>query len=181
MDLRRDALAAAAECILAVERRCTQESSLVGTVGRVSVEPGAINVIPGIARFTIDVRAPEDAQRARCLDDLRAEMTEIAQRRGVAITSRVIHNLDAAPCAGWLMGGIDRAITQTGITALRLPSGAGHDAMAMAPLTDIGMIFVRCEKGISHAPAEAISHADAGIGAYVMSNFIENFSPRGHA
>lgn len=179
MNLRRDALAAAAECVLAIEDHCRQKQDVVGTVGCISAAPGAINVIPGAVRFTIDLRSGDDAQRRSSLENLTTKLSEIGRRRNVAIASRVIHSLDSTPCADWLIDGIDRAITQAGVKPLRLASGAGHDAMAMHPLTDVGMIFVRCEKGISHSPAEAISPYDAGMGAWVMSNFIENFAPRG--
>src|SRR6185437_3424662 len=103
MDGRRDALAAAAECVLAIERRCGAEPNLVGTVGRLEAEPGAVNVIPGRARFSIDVRAPDDAQRRRVVDDVMAEISAIARRRGVDVEVTKTHELSAAPCAPWLM------------------------------------------------------------------------------
>ena len=175
MPARKDALAAAAECVLAIETRCAGEPGLVGTVGRIEAGPGAINVIPGRAAFTIDVRAPDDAQRARAADDLILQLGTIARRRGVTLTARKIYDMAAAPCAPWLMEQIDRAIAAEGLSPFRLPSGAGHDGMAMIRLTDIGMIFLRCEGGISHNPAEAISVEDAETGARVLLRFIENF------
>ena len=175
---RKDALAAAAECVLAIETRCGAEPGLVGTVGRMEVAPGAINVIPGSVRFTIDIRAPDDAQRVYAAGDVEREIEEIAARRGVAVTISKIHDIAAAPCASWLMDQIDGAIAAEGIAPFRLPSGAGHDGMAMIDLTDIGMIFLRCEGGISHNPAEAITVEDAEIGAQVLLRFIENFKPR---
>jgi allantoate deiminase len=178
MDGRRDALAAAAECVLAIERRCGAEPNLVGTVGRLETEPGAVNVIPGLVRFSIDVRAPDDAQRRRAVDDIVAEIDAIARRRGVDIQVKKSHELDAAPCAPWLMEQVDRAIAAEGVRPFRLPSGAGHDGMAMVALADIGMIFVRCTRGISHNPAEAIKVADAELGARVLLRFIRNFEDR---
>jgi len=178
MGCRRDALAAAAECIAAIETRCSAEDGLVGTVGQLEVAPGAINVIPGHARFSIDIRAPDDAQRQRCADDVQSLAAAICERRRVAIETRKIHDLPAAPCAPWLMDQIDTAIAAQGITPFRLPSGAGHDGMAMIALCDIGMIFVRCAGGISHNPAEAITQQDAEIGARVLLNFIRDFKPR---
>jgi allantoate deiminase len=177
MPARRDALMAAAHCLLAIEARCSAEEGLVGTVGRLEVRPGAINVIPGGTRFTIDIRAPDDGQRARATDDVLSRVAEIAASRGVTHGVRKIHDLPAAPCAPWLMDRIDRAIAAEGIAPLRLPSGAGHDGMAMIAIADIGMIFVRCAGGISHNPAEAISVADAGIGARVLWRFIRDFEP----
>jgi allantoate deiminase len=164
MATRRDALAAAAACILAIEERCSREAGLVGTVGRMEITPGAINVIPGRARFTIDIRAPDDAQRRRAADDVLFGLNEIAASRGVKVAIRKIYDMNAAPCAPWLMA-----------------SGAGHDGMAMIDLADIGMIFLRCAGGISHNPAEAITVADAEIGAQVFLRFIRDFRPRAHS
>ncbi|HEX4507870.1 MAG TPA: allantoate amidohydrolase [Alphaproteobacteria bacterium] len=175
MTARKDALAAAAECVLAVETRCAGEQGLVGTVGRIEARPGAINVIPGHAVFTIDVRAPEDEQRVQAADDVLRQLDAIAAKRGVTLTARKIYDMAATPCAPWLMGQIDGAIADQGITPFHLPSGAGHDGMAMIAVADIGMIFLRCEKGISHNPAEAITVDDAETGARVLLRFIENF------
>jgi allantoate deiminase len=127
-----DALAAAAECVLAIEARCGR-AGLVGTVGRIEAGPGAINVIPGRARFTIDVRAPEDAQRARAADDLIQTLPPSPQARR-HIGTRKIYDMAAAPCAPWLMEQVDSAIAAEGIKPFRLPSGAGHDGMAMIRL-----------------------------------------------
>jgi allantoate deiminase len=177
MGRRRDALAAAAECVTAIETRCSAEDGLVGTVGRLEVSPGAINVIPGHALFSIDIRAPDDAQRRRCADDVLTLIAAIGLRRGIAIETRKIHDLPAAPCAPWLMDRIDAAISGEGIPPFRLPSGAGHDGMAMIALSDIGMIFVRCAGGISHNPAEAITAEDAETGQRILLRFIRDFQP----
>ena len=181
MPARKDALAAAAECVLAIEARCAMEPGQHATVGRIEAGPGASNVIPGRAAFTIDVRAPEDAQRARAADDLIQTLGAIARRRGVTLGTRKIYDMAAAPCAPWLMEQVDSAIAAEGIKPFRLPSGAGHDGMAMIRLTDIGMIFLRCEGGVSHNPAEAITVEDAETGARVLLRFIENFKPRASA
>ena len=179
MTARKDALAAAAECVLAVEARCAAEPGLVGTVGRIEAKPGAINVIPGWAVFTIDIRAPEDAQRTEAAADVLRQLETIAARRGVTLAVRTIYDMAAAPCAPWLMEQVDAAIAAEGITPFHLPSGAGHDGMAMVAIADIGMIFLRCEKGISHNPAEAITVEDAETGARILLRFIEGFRPLG--
>ncbi len=181
MNLRRDALAGAAECVLAVERRCASVPALVGTVGKVEALPGAVNVIPGKARFSIDIRAPEDAARIAAVEHLLAEMDAICARRKLFMRAMKTHEGGVAACAPWLMDQIGAAIATEGITVRKLPSGAGHDGMAMIGLCDIGMLFVRCEKGISHNPAEAISAEDAEIGARVFLRFIENFQPKTRA
>jgi allantoate deiminase len=177
MGARQDALVAAAEVILAVEQRCAREQDLVGTVGRIEASPGAVNVIPGECRFTIDVRAPEDSRRRKAVEDLRAAVAEVSTRRAMQTRIEVLHDSAAAPCAPWLMQQIDAAIAAQGITPKRLPSGAGHDAMAMADLTDSGMIFVRCGGGISHNPAESITVEDAQTGFETLSRLVRNLDP----
>jgi allantoate deiminase len=177
---RRDALAAAAECILLVERRAAAEPDLVGTVGRIEAGPGAVNVIPGEARFTVDLRSPADGRRAAALADLLAGFEEIARRRNVTLTTAKTHEAVSMPCAPWLADQVRDAIEGEGHALRSLPSGAGHDGMAIGSLADIAMIFVRCRGGISHNPAEAITAADAEAGARVLTRFIRNFVPRTH-
>jgi allantoate deiminase len=174
---RRDALAAAAECILLVERLAGAEPDLVGTVGRIEAVPGAVNVIPGEVRFTLDLRAPDDARRMAAEADLGAGFAAIAQKRAVTIVATRTHEAAATPCAPWLIDRIASAIAAEGQAPRRLPSGAGHDGMAMAAMTDIGMIFVRCRGGISHNPAESITAEDAETGARVLARFIRDFQP----
>jgi len=178
MDRRRDALTAAAEAILAVESYCSKVPGLVGTVGRISATPGAVNVIPGDAAFTIDIRAGDDDLRRKAVNDIKVEITGLCVRRGVEIEMGTIHESDGCQCAPWLMDQLDAAVTTSGHPQKRLMSGAGHDGMAMEHITDIGMLFIRCEGGISHHPAEAISVADADAGAQALLNFIKNFKPQ---
>jgi allantoate deiminase len=177
MNLRQDALAAAAECVLAIERRGGRVPDLVGTVGKLECLPGAVNVVPGKVRFTIDIRAPQDAVRLAAVDDVLAAMQEIAARRNVKLVVAKTHEGGVAACAPWLMEQIGAAIAAERVPVRKLPSGAGHDGMAMIDVADIGMLFVRCEKGISHNPAEAITLADVETSARVWLRFIENFDP----
>jgi allantoate deiminase len=178
MNLRRDALAAASECILAIEARCGREPELVGTVGKIEASPGATNVIPGLVRFTIDLRAPSDDQRRRATADVEQAIRSICARRSVDVDIRPTHEGKTAACAEWLQRQIGRAIEAEGLEARRLPSGAGHDGMALVDLVDIGMLFVRCKAGISHNPLEAITVADAELSARVFLRFIEHFEPK---
>jgi allantoate deiminase len=178
MTLRSDALAAAAECVLAVERICSRTRDLVGTVGRIEALPGAVNVIPGKARFTLDVRALIDSLRREAVLDLLAEFESIGRRRGVRIKATKVHEGDTAACAPWLMEQVAGAIEAEGLRVRELPSGAGHDGMAIIALAPICMLFVRCEKGISHNPAEAITIADVDTAARVFLRFVERFRPR---
>ena len=178
MNLRRDTLAAAAECVLAVERICGAEPELVGTVGKIEALPGAINVIPGRTRFSLDVRAPSDQQRARAVAAIRSAFGEIATRRRVELDIKPVWEASTAACAPWLQQQIAAAIARENLPVRHLPSGAGHDGMAMIAIADIAMLFVRCKGGISHNPAEAISAADVDVATRVFLNFIENFQPR---
>ncbi|HYL24402.1 MAG TPA: allantoate amidohydrolase [Burkholderiales bacterium] len=175
MHLRRDALAAAAECVLAVERIAKGDPELVGTVGRIEAKPGAINVIPGEVQFTIDIRAPRDELRAQAVREATEAVQAIAARRNVLCRVEKLQELGVAKCAPWLMQQLERAIAAEGIRVRKLPSGAGHDGMAMKTLTDIAMLFVRCKAGISHNPAESITEADAAVGAKTLLRFIEDF------
>jgi allantoate deiminase len=175
MRLRRDALAAAAECVLAVERIAAADPELVGTVGRIEASPGAINVIPGKVVFTVDVRAPRDELRHSGVNQIRREIAALCGKRKIRADVEDLQELGVAPCAEWLMAQMDRAVAAEGIKVRRLPSGAGHDGMALKGITDICMLFVRCKDGISHNPAESISAEDAGAGARVLLRFIEDF------
>lgn len=178
MRLRQDALAAAAECVLAVELLAGSEREIVGTVGKIEVLPGAINVIPGRVRFSLDVRAPTDAQRERAVSAIRGAFADIARRRRVGLEMKPVWEASTAMCARWLQDQLASAIEAESLPARRLPSGAGHDGMAMIAIADIGMLFVRCRGGISHNPAEAIASADAEVAARVFLRFIENFHPQ---
>jgi allantoate deiminase len=179
MALRRDALTGAAECIGAIEQFCrTDESGLVGTVGYIQARPGATNVIPGEVSFTIDMRAPTDMHRKRAVADIVRQIEAIAKRRQLALQLDVTHENRTAPCAPWLKDQIAQAIAGEGGSAFELPSGAGHDGMAMIDIADVGMIFVRCRGGVSHHPDEHVELADADAGARVLLRVVENFRPR---
>lgn len=179
MALRRDALAAAAEIVLAVERYCAARPGLVGTVGQLLASPGAVNVIPGRVCLSLDIRAAEDTLRRAAVTDLFAEIEAIGHRRRIAVAVSKTHDSPSTRCASWLIEQLERAVMAQGIPPRRLSSGAGHDAMAMAALTDVGMLFVRCKGGISHNPVESITAQDAEIGARVLLEFIRNFQPMG--
>ncbi len=178
MRLRRDSLAAAAEFVLAVERICGAEPELVGTVGKIEALPGAINVIPGRTRMSLDVRAPTNEQRERAVAAIRAAFAEIARRRRVESDMKLMWEASTSACAPWLQRQFAAAIEGEGLPVRHLPSGAGHDGMAMIAIADIGMLFVRCKGGISHNPAEAISREDAEVGARALLRFIQDFQPR---
>lgn len=178
MSLRHDALATVAEAVLAVERRCQSESAeLVGTVGQLNVLPGAANVIPGWARFPVDIRAADDPVRRAAKDDIVQAIKAVGARRGVRIHIVEAREVPACACAPELMDQLQAAAAAQGVTVRRLPSGAMHDAMQLARLTDAAMLFVRCKAGVSHNPAEAISVEDADLGVRILLSFIRRFRP----
>lgn len=181
MGQRQDALAAASEMVLFVERYCTEhkdEGGLVGTVGIVEAKPGAINVIPQDVMFTIDVRSGDDAARRRAVASLRAQFSAIAARRNVALDLAAIYEADAAPCDPQLQGLLGTSIASTGLPVRKLPSGAGHDAMVFPAVCPIAMLFVRCgNNGISHHPDEIMTAEDAEISTRVLLDFFERYEP----
>lgn len=169
MARRHDAAAAAAELILYVERRCTQEPGLVGTVGQLTVPDGAMNIIPGRCELSLDVRAGDDPTRDAAVADIMAEMERIAQRRGVTLVSREVQRTPAVKCSPRLQQVLADAMTRNGLTPRYLPSGAGHDAMMFDGLTEVAMLFVRCGNGgVSHSPREIITAEDADIAVRVL-------------
>lgn len=179
MALRRDALAGAAECIVAIEEFCrTDEAGLVGTVGYINAMPGATNVIPGKVSFTMDIRSQSDMHRKRAVADIVRRIEAIAKRRELALQIDVTHENRSVPCAPWLQTQIAAAVAGEGYAVFELPSGAGHDGMAMVDVADIGMIFVRCRGGVSHNPAEHVELVDADTGARVLLRLIEDFRPQ---
>jgi allantoate deiminase len=179
MPLRRDALAGAAECIVEIEEFCrTDEDGLVGTVGYIHAMPGATNVIPGQAAFTIDIRAPTDAHRKLAVADIVRRIENIAKRRKLKLQLDVTHENRTVPCVPWLKSQVAAAAAGEGFRVFELPSGAGHDGMAMIDIADVAMVFVRCRGGISHHPDEHVAVGDADAGARVLLRLIENFRPR---
>ena len=172
---RHDALAAAAGMVLAIEAAAQAEVGSVATVGRLEAHPGAVNVIAGRAAFPVDLRAPQDETRARLRARVERAIGGIASARGVAAAIATTHEEPAAPCAAPLRRMIVAAIAAQGHTVLSLPSGAGHDAMEMAAIAPIGMVFVRCRGGLSHHPDEHVSDADAEAGARVLHGLLPRF------
>jgi allantoate deiminase len=176
---RRDALAAAAEMVLAVEARAKGERDLVATVGRLSLTNAAGNTIPGKVQFSLDVRAPLDAQRATAVSDIKAAIARIAAQRNVAAQVTLTHDAAATPCDARLMQLLSDGIESIGLRVRHLPSGAGHDAMAFRGRLPVAMLFVRCKGGISHHPAEHASAADIDVASRVLLSFIDAYARKG--
>ncbi len=177
---RRDALAAAAQMVLAIEEHARERAAtLVATVGKLAVAGGgAINVIPGDVEFTIDVRSGDDGTRLAAVTALRERCEAIAAARSVELGWDVMFELAAAPCDARLQDAFAAAIAAQGLPPVRLPSGAGHDAMEMARLAPMGMLFVRCGNGgISHNPLETMTAADADVATRALVTFLEHLDP----
>jgi hydantoinase/carbamoylase family amidase len=176
--VRRDALTAAAEMILAIEAHCRANPLLVGTVGRIEALPGAVNVIPQDVTFSLDLRSGEDGPRRTAFAAIHAGLETIAARRSVALGWDAYFDSAAAPCDARLQEQLADAIVRAGFRVKRLPSGAGHDAMMFPPVCPTAMLFVRCGNGgISHHPDETLSAEDADLATRVLLDFLEHFSP----
>jgi len=159
MNLRHDALAAAAEWIVAVENLAQRTADLVATVGFVEAKPGAMNVIAGEARATLDIRHASDRARTEALDELVRQAESLAARRGVTVKWRTLLAQQAVAMDPFLTGQIEQAVQKAGCEPHRMASGAGHDAMILAEKVSAAMIFLRTPGGISHDPAESV-HLD---------------------
>ena len=182
MALRRDPGPAAAECILALERICRAGTDgLVGTVGRMTALPGAFNVIPGAIEFSMDIRAETSTTRDAAVAAITDEIHAIAAARGLSASVTLMQALAESPCDPSLTALLEEALADLSLPARRLPSGAGHDAMVMAALCPTAMLFIRCEGGISHNPAEAVTEADCALAAQAMLTFIDKLERRERA
>ena len=173
MPMRKDALTAAAEMLLAIEAWARSRSNLVATVGKLEVPGAAANTIPGRVRFTLDIRSPSDQERINAVGDIRQSLDAIARRRGVSARVSVGHEAPAAVCDQRLSDQLAAAVESFGIRPRRLPSGAGHDAMAFDRVIPFAMLFVRCRGGVSHNPDEFAAPADIDLAARVLATFLD--------
>jgi allantoate deiminase len=172
MALRRDALCAAAEFVLAAEKLALKTAGLVATVGQIYTEPGASNVIPGEVQLTLDVRHANDARRHAAVKQLRGEASAIARRRRMKLNFESVHEAGAMDCCLQLSALLAQAVGRYQKEVLRLPSGAGHDAAVMARITPTAMLFIRCKGGISHHPNESVSVCDVRVALKVLNDFL---------
>jgi allantoate deiminase len=160
MNLRHDAMSAAAEWILEVERVAKREKGLVATVGRIAATPNAANVVAGQVRLSLDVRHKSNDVRTRATDFLAVQAEEIAHRRGLTLERKILLNQPAVSMDPFLMDQIEQAAVKTACKTHRMVSGAGHDAMILADKTPTAMIFLRTPGAISHHPSESVSVED---------------------
>jgi allantoate deiminase len=172
MQMRRDALVGAAALITEVDRMARATPGLLGTVGTLSVAPGAVNAVPREVRTMVELRAPEDAVRARAGQAITAFAEAMAGERGLGLDMTRSYHQPAAPCDPDLMARLEAAVRAQGGRGLRLASGATHDASAMADLCPIAMLFVRCAGGVSHRPEEHASAEDMGAAVAAIGGFL---------
>jgi allantoate deiminase len=176
MELRRDAACALAELVLAVEAAGRAQPGLVATVGRLAALPGAPNVIPGSAAASLDVRHADDATRTAAVAALRERAGAIAAERGVELEWEQRMDAPAVTMDERLTSLLAAATAARGVPDVRLPSGAGHDAVALAGLTGVAMLFVRCAGGVSHHPDEAVDAADVAVALDVLDGFLRRLA-----
>ncbi len=167
MAMRRDALCAAAEFILAVER-----CGATATVGQIDAQPGASNVIPGRVALSVDVRHLEDRRRVAAVKKLQKEAATIARLRGVKTTWVPVQETASVACDSQLVKVWQAVVASEQAKVLTLPSGAGHDAAALSAICPVSMLFVRCKGGISHHPAESVKAADVARAIAALQGFV---------
>jgi beta-ureidopropionase / N-carbamoyl-L-amino-acid hydrolase len=173
MSLRQDALVGAAGVIQAVEKlargRPAESPYLVATVGKITVEPNAINAVPGTVRMILETRSTEDSALTQFELELREQIRPELERRGLLLKVLPISATLPTACSPLIQETIERAATAAGLNSTHLPSGAGHDGAFIARIAPMGMIFVPCRDGRSHAPEEWADQTDCANGARVLA------------
>ena len=172
MEMRRDALCAAAEFVLVVEGLAREEPGLVATVGQLEVMPGASNVIPGEVVLSLDVRHQDDATREDACRLLKEEAAKIRSSRQVSMEWQTMQETKSVHCSKELTTHLAEAVRATGYPVRHLASGAGHDAVVLSRVAPVAMLFVRCKGGVSHNPAESVEVGDVAVALEVMWNLI---------
>ncbi len=172
MEMRRDALCAAAELTLAVETLGQSIPGLVATVGQLHVQSAACNVVPGQVQLSLDIRHEDDRQREQCTSQLYERAQRICIERNIGLKWEIIQNSPTVTCSPTLVQRWQQALSEEGYSAFTLASGAGHDGVTMSTLTDIAMLFVRCRGGISHHPAESVLEEDVAAAIAVLERFL---------
>jgi N-carbamoyl-L-amino-acid hydrolase len=175
MKQRHDAALAAAELALYVERRAAKDGDSVGTMGMLQVPNGSINVVPGRARFSLDLRAPNDEQRDALVNDVKTQLARICEHRGVQYTLQETLKASAAPSAPEWQQRWEAAVAALGVPVHRMPSGAGHDAMKLHNIMPQAMLFVRGQNaGISHNPLESSTSDDMQLAVDAFHSLLAN-------
>ena len=177
MDRRRDAALGVAELALYMEQRAARDGDSVATIGMLQVPGGSINVVPGKCSFSMDMRAPTDAQRDAMVADVLAQLEEIAQRRGLQYKAELAMKVAAAPSAPAWQHRWEKAVDALGVPVYRMPSGAGHDAMKLHEIMPQAMLFVRgLHGGISHNPLESSTADDIQLAVDAFSHVLQQLA-----
>ncbi len=177
MPNRRDAAAAVAELLLFVEQRAAQDGDSVGTVGMLQVPNGSVNVVPGRCLFSLDLRAPSNAQRDALAHDVVQAAQAICQRRGVHLSLTESMRASAAPSAPAWQARWEDAVAALGVPVFRMPSGAGHDAMKLHEIMPQAMLFVRGQNsGISHNPLESTTADDMQLAVEAFAHLLQQLA-----
>ncbi len=177
MDRRRDAAAALAELSVYMEKRAAQDGDSVATIGMLHVPGGSINVVPGRCSFSLDLRAPTDAQRDALAADVLAQLQALCERRGVSYTLEETMRAAAAPSDAAWQARWEKAVQATGLPVFNMPSGAGHDAMKLHEIMPQAMLFVRGENGgISHNPLESTTQDDMQLGVEAFMQLLDHLA-----
>ena len=174
MSMRYDALSCASEMILAVEHISQHRPGVVATVGKIENAPNGVNVISGRTLFSLDIRSEDDELRDKALSEILDSFNAIAARRQLKLSIEQTHSAPAVKCNEHLKQALVKGVEASGINPRILASGAGHDAMAMADICPVAMLFTRCKGGISHHPAESITEYDVAASLSVLYNTISN-------
>lgn len=178
MNLRHDALVAAAEMVQVIEREAKKTGTTVATVGKLKVLPGGINIIPGSVEFTLDLRDISQEVSDGVENQIFKEFDRICLERGVELQTEILQRIPPAPCSEEFQQAAQKACNQLNLKHFTLPSGAGHDAMQMINICPIGMIFIRSKDGISHNPAEWSSPEDCADGVNVLYHTVLDLAVR---
>ncbi|OQD50883.1 allantoate amidohydrolase [Enterobacter cancerogenus] len=180
MHHRRDALAAAAEWMVIIENATRQQGgNLVATVGELRCLPGAVNVIPGEVQLSLDIRGPQDGPLDALLAELLSQAQTIAARRGLSFSAEEFYRIAATPCDARLQDLLGQAIESMQGRSTSLPSGAGHDTIALAERWPVGMLFVRCKGGVSHHPAESVMAEDVALAIEAFGRAVRTLADGG--
>jgi allantoate deiminase len=177
MNLRRDALCAAAEFVRYAENYARQHAGLVATVGQIAVEPNAGNVIPGLCRLSLDARHQQDLARTKCCDQLRKQALKIGRGRCLQTIWKTTQETASVPCSAGLSALLQKALRRHQSRVINIPSGAGHDAAIMARIAPVAMLFVRCAGGVSHHPDESVKTNDVRLALNVLTDFVHSLPP----
>jgi beta-ureidopropionase / N-carbamoyl-L-amino-acid hydrolase len=173
MSLRRDALVGAAGILLAVDdlarSRSAQSPYLVATVGKLSVEPNAINAVPGSVRMILETRSTDEFALLQFEQNLWQRAEAELDDRGLRLTRSLLSQTLPTACSPLIQSAIEEASSTAGFSSTRLPSGAGHDGVFVARIAPMGMIFVPCREGRSHAPEEWAEPGDCANGARILA------------